>query len=431
MRFCIYISSGVLYLDKYIINGGKKLGGRLRVHGAKNAVLPIMAATVLSGDVCRVYDCPELSDVKNTINILNTLGCNVNFEDGILTVDSSEINNWEIPEDMMREMRSSIIFMGALAGKMGRARLCAPGGCELGNRPIDIHLKSLRELGVEIREENGFIEINCERMHPGDIHLSFPSVGATENVMMAAVGLHGTTLVHNAAREPEIVDLQNFLCAMGAKVSGAGTHTIAIEGVKRLHGVAYTPMPDRIVAGTLLAAAAATGGNVRLRNVPVQDLYAVFAKLREMGCIIDEEVDAVTLHAPERLRAFHQLQTQPHPGFPTDMQVQMLALAVRAQGTSVVVENVFENRFTHAGDLNRMGADVMVNGRTAIVKGVDRLYGARVAARDLRGGAALTIAGLQAEGETLVEHVELIDRGYDKLEQMLSALGADVCRTDT
>ena len=348
-----------------------------------------------------------------------------------MTVNPQGLCRWEMPDELSKKIRSSIFMLGPIIARFRRATVTFPGGCEIGLRPIDLHLSGLRQLGVSILEEGGMIHCDGSRMRAGTVHFDYPSVGATENVMMAAVGLHGTTLVHNAAREPEIVDLQHFLCAMGAKVSGAGTHTIAIEGVKRLHGVAYTPMPDRIVAGTLLAAAAATGGNVRLRNVPVQDLYAVFAKLREMGCSIDEEVDAVTLHAPERLRAFHQLQTQPHPGFPTDMQVQMLALAVRAQGTSVVVENVFENRFTHAGDLNRMGADVMVNGRTAIVKGVDRLYGARVAARDLRGGAALAIAGLQAEGETLVEHVELIDRGYDKLEQMLSALGADVCRTDT
>ena len=415
------------------IRGGRRLNGEWSIHSAKNAVLPVLAASILTNDRVYLNDCPDLSDIRYMGEILQTLGCDVQTQNGMMTVDPQGLCRWEMPDELSKKIRSSIFMLGPIIARFRRATVTFPGGCEIGLRPIDLHLSGLRQLGVSILEEGGMIHCDGSRMRAGTVHFDYPSVGATENVMMAAVGLRGTTLVHNAAREPEIVDLQNFLCAMGARVSGAGTHTIAIEGVKRLLGVAYTPMPDRIVAGTLLAAAAATGGNVRLRNVPVQDLYAVFAKLREMGCSIDEDADAVTLHAPERLWAFHQLQTQPHPGFPTDMQVQMLALAVRAQGTSVVVENVFENRFTHAGDLNRMGADVMVNGRTAIVKGVDRLYGARVAARDLRGGAALAIAGLQAEGETLVEHVELIDRGYDKLEQMLGALGADICRicTDT
>ena len=268
-------------------------------------------------------------------------------------------------------------------------------------------------------------------MRAGCVHFDYPSVGATENVMMAAVLLEGQTIIHNAAREPEIGDLQRFLNRMGAKVSGAGTHTIAIEGVRTLRGVCYRPMPDRIVAGTLLASAAAAGGRIHLTNVPTQEMYAVFSKLREMGCSIRDQGDQATLQAPDRLNAFHLLQTQPHPGFPTDMQVQMLALSSVAKGTSVIVENVFENRFTHAGDLNRMGADVMVNGRTAIVKGVERLVGTHVSARDLRGGAALAIAGLRAEGETLVEHAELIDRGYERLEEMLCALGADVSRIVT
>ena len=272
--------------------------------------------------------------------------------------------------------------------------------------------------------------IHCDggNMRAGYVHFDYPSVGATENVMMAAVLLPGKTLIHNAAREPEIADLQRFLCQMGACVSGAGTHTITVEGVQALHGCTYQPMPDRIVAGTLLAAAAGTGGSVRLTNVPVPDLYAVFSKLREMGCTLALQEKSVFLSAPERLNAFQMLQTQPHPGFPTDMQAQMLALAASAKGTSVIVENVFENRFTHAGDLNRMGADVMIAGRTAVIKGTARMYGAHVAARDLRGGAALAIAGLRADGETVLERPELIDRGYERLENMLGALGADMER---
>ena len=303
-----------------------------------------------------------------------------------------------------------------------------PGGCEIGLRPIDLHLSGLRQLGVDVREEGGLIRCDGRHMRAGTVHFDYPSVGATENVMMAAALLKGRTVLSNVAREPEITDLQNFLNAMGARISGAGTHTVTVEGVDRLRGVSYCPMPDRIVAGTLLAAAAATGGDIRLTNVPCRDLYAVFTKMREMGCEIDEEESAVRLRAPQRLTAFQQLQTQPHPGFPTDMQAQMLALTAMAKGTSVVVENVFENRFAHAGDLNRMGANVLVNGRTAVVQGVDMLYGTHVTARDLRGGAALVIAGLAARGETLVERAELIDRGYERLEEMLGALGAEIRR---
>ena len=299
--------------------------------------------------------------------------------------------------------------------------------------PIPVMVPAPRDfLGCEtvwsLREEGGLIRCDGRHMRAGTVHFDYPSVGATENVMMAAALLKGRTVLSNVAREPEITDLQNFLNAMGARISGAGTHTVTVEGVDRLRGVSYCPMPDRIVAGTLLAAAAATGGDIRLTNVPCRDLYAVFTKMREMGCEIDEEESAVRLRAPQRLTAFQQLQTQPHPGFPTDMQAQMLALAAMAKGTSVVVENVFENRFAHAGDLNRMGANVLVNGRTAVVQGVDMLYGTHVTARDLRGGAALVIAGLAARGETLVERAELIDRGYERLEEMLGALGAEIRR---
>ena len=314
------------------IRGGRRLNGEWSIHSAKNAVLPVLAASILTNDRVYLNDCPDLSDIRYMGEILQTLGCDVQTQNGMMTVDPQGLCRWEMPDELSKKIRSSIFMLGPIIARFRRATVTFPGGCEIGLRPIDLHLSGLRQLGVSILEEGGMIHCDGSRMRAGTVHFDYPSVGATENVMMAAVGLRGTTLVHNAAREPEIVDLQNFLCAMGARVSGAGTHTIAIEGVKRLHGVAYTPMPDRIVAGTLLAAAAATGGNVRLRNVPVQDLYAVFAKLREMGCSIDEDADAVTLHAPERLWAFHQLQTQPHPGFPTDMQVQMLALAVRAQG---------------------------------------------------------------------------------------------------
>ena len=410
------------------IHGGRRLTGEWRVHSAKNAVLPIMAASILTGEETRLEECPELVDVTYMADILRTLGCRIHSGDGALTIDPQNLNRHEMPDALAKKIRSSIFLLGSILARFRKATVTFPGGCEIGLRPIDLHLSGLRQLGVDVREEGGLIRCDGRHMRAGTVHFDYPSVGATENVMMAAALLKGRTVLSNVAREPEITDLQNFLNAMGACISGAGTHTVTVEGVDRLRGVSYCPMPDRIVAGTLLAAAAATGGDIRLTNVPCRDLYAVFTKMREMGCEIDEEESAVRLRAPQRLTAFQQLQTQPHPGFPTDMQAQMLALAAMAKGTSVVVENVFENRFAHAGDLNRMGANVLVNGRTAVVQGVDMLYGTHVTARDLRGGAALVIAGLAARGETLVERAELIDRGYERLEEMLGALGAEIRR---
>ena len=410
------------------IHGGRRLTGEWRVHSAKNAVLPIMAASILTGEETCLEECPELVDVAYMADILRTLGCRIHSGDGALTIDPQNLNRHELPDALAKKIRSSIFLLGSILARFRKATVTFPGGCEIGLRPIDLHLSGLRQLGVDVREEGGLIRCDGRHMRAGTVHFDYPSVGATENVMMAAALLKGRTVLSNVAREPEITDLQNFLNAMGARISGAGTHTVTVEGVDRLRGVSYCPMPDRIVAGTLLAAAAATGGDIRLTNVPCRDLYAVFTKMREMGCEIDEEESAVRLRAPQRLTAFQQLQTQPHPGFPTDMQAQMLALAAMAKGTSVVVENVFENRFAHAGDLNRMGANVLVNGRTAVVQGVDMLYGTHVTARDLRGGAALVIAGLAARGETLVERAELIDRGYERLEEMLGALGAEIRR---
>ena len=415
-------------MDTLRIRGGRRLDGEWTVHSAKNALLPIMAASILTDDPTLLEDCPRLSDIRHMGDILQTLGCDVRREERALRIDPQGLCRHDMPDALAKKIRSSIFLLGPILARFGKATATFPGGCEIGLRPIDLHLSGLRQLGVIVREEGGEIRCDGADMRAGPVHFDYPSVGATENVMMAAVLLPGVTTLHNAAREPEIADLQRALRFMGAQVSGAGTHIIRVQGVRRLRGIVYRAMPDRIVAGTLLAAAAASGGRICLRNAPVEDMCAIFSKLREMGCTVREAAGEVDLAAPERLTAFQQLQTQPHPGFPTDMQVQMLALAARAQGTSVVVENVFENRFTHAGDLNRMGANVMVNGRTAIVKGVGTLYGARVTARDLRGGAALAIAGLSAQGETVVEHAELIDRGYERLETMLSALGADVIR---
>lgn len=415
-------------MDALRIRGGKRLLGEATVHSAKNAVLPIMAASILTGEETVLEACPRLSDIAFMGDILTTLGCKVHSGGGNLSIDPAGLNGYEMPDELAKKIRSSIFLLGPILARFRKATVTLPGGCEIGLRPIDLHLSGLRQLGVRIHDEGGVIHCDGRNMRAGTVHFDYPSVGATENAMMASVLLKGETSLHNVAREPEIIDLQNFLNRMGAKVSGAGTHTLTVQGVSKLQGVRYRPMPDRIVAGTLLAAAAITGGSVRLWNAPVRDMYAVTAKLREMGCVLIEQPTSIAIHAPERLTAFPCLQTQPHPGFPTDMQVQMLALATVAKGTSIVVENVFENRFTHAGDLNRMGANVLINGRTAVVQGVESLYGAKVTARDLRGGAALTIAGLAARGESLVEHAELIDRGYEGLETAFQALGADVCR---
>lgn len=410
------------------IRGGRRLDGEWTVGCAKNAVLPIMAAAILSDDPTVLLDCPNLSDVRYMGEILRTLGCQVTERGHEMRIDPQGISSFEMPDDLAKRIRSSIFMLGPLLSRFRKATVTFPGGCEIGMRPIDLHLAGLRQLGVQVREEGGMIYCDGSAMRCGSVHFDYPSVGATENAMMAAVMLRGKTYLHNVAREPEIMDLQYFINAMGGKVSGAGTNTICVEGVTRLYGAVYRPMPDRIVAGTLLAAAAITGGYIKLNNAPCKDMLAIFSKLQEMDCVIGEKNTVVTLTAPKRLKAFAQLQTQPHPGFPTDMQVQMLTLATLAKGTSIVVENVFENRFTHAGDLNRMGANVVVNGRMAIVQGVDALYGTKVQARDLRGGAALAIAGLQAQGETIVDQAHFIDRGYDRLEDMLSALGADIRR---
>lgn len=415
-------------MEAFVVEGGTPLRGEIRVDGAKNATLPILAAAVLTEETVRLHDVPEITDVKHMADILTMLGCQVTRKNGDMTVTCAGLHTWEMPDQLSKQIRSSIFLLGPILARFHKATVTFPGGCEIGLRPIDLHLSGLRCLGVKIEEEGGLIHCDGSSMHAGEVHFDYPSVGATENVMMAAVLVPGITTIHNPAREPEIVDLQNFINAMGGCVRGAGGHAIEIEGVSRLHGTEWTPMPDRIVAGTLLAAAAVTGGEITLTNAPESDMVAVTAKLREMGCRIAEAPGRIALSAPQRLTAFGQLQTQPHPGFPTDMQVQMLALLAVSEGTGVITENVFENRFTHAGDLNRMGAHILCTGRTAVVRGVCELYGARVTARDLRGGAALVLAGLKAHGETHVEHAELIDRGYDHLERQLTELGANIRR---
>lgn len=417
-------------MEGFMVRGGERLEGQARVDGAKNAVLPILAAALLPRDGAVIRDCPDIRDVHAMAGILKKLGCRCDWRDGEMRIENSGLRHWEMPDDLSKQIRSSIFLLGPILGRLRRATVTYPGGCEIGLRPIDLHLKGLRALGVSIVEEGGVISCDGSAMHAGDVYFDYPSVGATENVMMAAALLPGVTTIHHGAREPEIEDLQRFLNAMGGKVRGAGTQKIEVEGVEALHSAEYTPIPDRIVAGTLLCAAAVTGGEVDLRNVRPWDLIPVSDKLREMGCRVTEEYGRMTLRAPRRLRAFSCLQTQPHPGFPTDMQAQMLAAACTAEGTSVIVENVFENRLSHVADLCRMGAEIRVSGRTAVVTGVEKLHGMRVTARDLRGGAALVLAALRAQGESVVENAPFIDRGYAHLENVLSSLGADIRRVE-
>ncbi len=414
-------------MEKYIVNGGRKLSGRVRVHGAKNAVLPIMAASILAGDKCRIFDCPNLSDVRNTMKILSVLGCEATLSGDILEIDSSNINSWEIPEEMMREMRSSIIFLGALASKMGRARLCAPGGCELGNRPIDLHLKALRQLGLDIREENGFIEAASLNMHPADIHLDFPSVGATENIILASACLRGETTISNAAKEPEIVDMCDFLNKMGAEIEGAGSEFIRIKGTAHLHGTQHKVIPDRIVATTLMCSAMTTKSEIELLNVRGGHLGAVVSLLRECDAKIEFFRDKMYIRAPEKIKSADMIKTQVYPGFPTDAQSPVMAMLCFAEGTSVIVENIFDSRYKIIPQLCNMGADILQDGRVAVVKGAT-LSGAHVRAMDLRGGAALTIAALGAKGQSEISGIGYIERGYVNLDSTLRELGADIVK---
>lgn len=413
-------------MDVFRINGGRALGGNIRIGGAKNAVLPILAAAMLTQSRVIIRECPRLVDIDNMLAILDILGCATGREGDAVFVDAATAHSWDMPETLSKKLRSSIFMLGPLIGRFRKACVTYPGGCDIGLRPIDLHLKGLRALGVKIREEHGRIYCDGAQLRGGDVYLDLPSVGATENVMMAAVLAKGVTHIHNAAREPEIADLQRFINSMGGKVRGAGTDCVVIEGVSRLSGTEYTPISDRIVAGTLMAACAATRGEITLENAPTAALGAAIDKLRSCGCAIECEGDIIGMRADRRLKPF-DISTQCYPGFPTDMQAQFMALACTIDGASMIVENLFESRFGHASQLMRMGADIYVSGRLAVVRG-GKLTGARVTACDLRGGAALVLAGLAAEDTTTVCGCEMIDRGYDRLEYMLGSLGADISR---
>lgn len=413
-------------MGKYIIEGGKRLVGEISVTGAKNSVLPVLAATVINNDTSTVFNCPNLRDVEVMEQILQSVGCKVNRMDDMIYVDSRPITKIRISEELVREMRSSIILLGAMLARCGEVEISYPGGCEIGPRPIDLHLKALRDLGATIEESHGFLYCKADNLKGCEIQLDYPSVGATENIMMVAIKAKGTTFIRNAAREPEIIDLQNYLNSIGAKIYGAGTSVIRIDGVNSFESVEHTIIPDRIVAGTYMIAAAITGGEVVLKNIEVEHIQSIIAKLREAGCMVYNNCTTLKVIGPRRPNAIETVQTLPFPGFPTDMQAQMMALLSVANGTSIISETVFENRFKHVEELVRMGANIKTVGKVAVIKGVEGLTGAKVSAKDLRGGACLVLSGLRAKGTTEVDNIYHIERGYDGLDKALQSLGADI-----
>lgn len=416
-------------MQKLVINGLKKISGEMSVQGAKNASLPILAACVLCGEKITLTNVPRLSDTHAAIRILNHLGCKTIVDGNIVSVDPSDISCCTITDELMREMRSSIIFMGAITGRMGCCNMTFPGGCDIGPRPIDMHLAALRKMGVTIKDEHGSLECSVDnRLIGSKILLSFPSVGATENIMLAAILANGQTIIQNAAREPEIVDLARFLRSCGASIRGEGESTIYINGVNKLHGSTYKIMPDRIVCGTYLASAAATGGDVFIKNCRPYDIDSIIPVFEQMGCYVNYYGNNIYLKAPHKIKAVDTIRTMVHPGFPTDIQAIIMAVLCKSQGTTVFVENIFENRYKHVHALQRMGADIKVESKVAVVEGVPQLYGANVDATDLRGGAAVVIAALSAEGHSEISNIHYIDRGYENFEENLCLLGADITR---
>lgn len=419
-------------MEKLIVKGGNRLVGAVKTSGAKNAVLPIIAASILGTTPSHLDEVPMLEDVHTISEVLKCLGLAVEYspEKNVLDIDSTEITSYEAPYELVRTMRASFLVMGPLLARIGKARISMPGGCAIGARPIDIHLKGFEALGVKIEQGHGYIEASApEGLKGTSIYFDFPSVGATENIMMAASLAEGTTILENAAEEPEIVDLANYLNKMGAKIRGAGTDTIRIEGVDKLHGADYTIIPDRIEAGTYMIAAAMTGGDIVVENVLPEHQKPLIAKLREAGAVVEENIDKVRVIGKNPLKAV-SIKTLPYPGFPTDMQAQMMAMMVIAEGRSKVTETVFENRFMHVVELNRMGAQISTEGRSAVIDGPCKLTGCDVRATDLRAGAAMILAGLVAEGTTRIGDLHHIDRGYENIVAKLKNLGADIERVD-
>ena len=415
-------------MDKYIIDGGEKLYGKIEVQSAKNAVLPLLAASVLTDEQVKIRSMPIINDVENMLHILKEVGCKIRRQKDCAIIDSSNAVSHEIPTRLTKELRSSVFMLGSVLTRFHRAKISYPGGCDIGLRPIDLHLSGLKRLGVKIQEQDGYINCQADKLIGAEILLDFPSVGATENIILAAVKAEGITVIRNAAKEPEIIDLQNFLNAMGANVQGAGGGTIVIKGVNRLHGVDYKPIGDRIEAGTYLIAAASCGGSIEVKGIFPENIAALLHKLRENGCKIYTKNDKILLESNGNLKSVDLVETMPFPGFPTDLQAQYTALSCTAKGSTLVVENLFETRYRYAAELKRMGADVTVRGKTALVRGVSALHGASVTACDLRGGAALVVAALKAEGQSTVMDLYHIDRGYADFEGKLCKLGAKIRR---
>lgn len=413
----------------YIIKGGTRLQGEIDVSGSKNASLPILAATIISGKTTKLYNVPEIEDVKTTLKILEELGCKVKKEKNKIVINSKYMNKTNISDELMRKLRSSVIIAGAIIARFKKVQFSYPGGCDIGARPIDLHLNSFKKIGIKIAENTSYIECKCDKIESKIVDLDFPSVGATENLILASVlGEHEVTIT-NAAMEPEIIDLANFLNRMGARVLGAGTNTIKIKGVKNLRETSYTIMPDRIEAGTLLIAAAMTKGSVKLNKVEPEHISPVLHKLVECGCKIIEDRKSLYISVGQNLNST-EIKTMPYPGFPTDLQPIFSTFLTICKGTSIVTENIFENRYKYMQEIKRMGAKVNIEGKTLIIKGVRRLHGANVESTDLRGGAALVLAGISAKGTTKVSKVEYILRGYENLDFKLNKLGAKIIREE-
>ncbi len=414
-------------MSRFIVNGGKKLSGEIEVQGSKNSALPILAATILTDGENVLHNCSGLSDVAIALRILRYLGCSAKKSGNTVLINADSLNRNDIPDNLMREMRSSIVFLGAIISRTGKAKMGFPGGCELGPRPIDLHLKSLRKMGVKISERHGVLECTAEKGLKGaHIALSFPSVGATENIILAAVKAKGTTTITNAAREPEISDLCDYLISCGANIYGAGEGVITIDGVDTLFSTQHTIIPDRIVAATLMAAAAATGSDICLKGLIQSHLNSIIPAFEETGCQVEFKRGDMLFKAPERLKPMVLIRTMPYPGFPTDAQAPLMATATLCKGTSVFVENIFENRYKHVDELVRLGANINVQGKVAVVTGVDSLYGAVIEAQDLRGAAGLLVAALAADGTTEISGINYLERGYEDFEVVLSSIGASI-----
>ncbi|MBP9989726.1 MAG: UDP-N-acetylglucosamine 1-carboxyvinyltransferase [Ruminococcus sp.] len=417
-------------MGQYIIEGCNRLGGKITIQGAKNSALPILAATVAIGKPCVIHNCPDLTDISSTISILKLLGCDVRRAGNTVSVDSSSIKTNIISDELMRKSRSSVIFLGALISRTGEAKITAPGGCDIGIRPIDLHLRAIQKLGVRVCESHGQIICKCAKPVGTKIALSFPSVGATENIMLSSIRAKGITTIINAACEPEIVDLAMFLNSCGARISGAGESTIMIEGTENLRSSQYKIIPDRVVAATYMAAAAVTGSEITLEGVYPKHLLPVIPCFEQAGCKISISSNKLKISSPSRLFSMEPIRTMPYPGFPTDCQAIVTAMASVADGTTLICENIFENRFKHICELNRMGAQIEIHERTAFINGVKTLQGACVCSTDLRAGAALVVAGLCANGITTVNNIEYIDRGYENLSLNLQNAGAKIKRID-